>query len=88
MDKDLVATEAKTLKIPLPISSLEALDHATDQLIQQLQRIADVSTPQRKTGYGQGEPWWNKEVDEAVVEASAAQRSYRTVASQYTWTKL
>lgn len=88
MDKDLVATEAKTLKIPLPISSLEALDHATDQLIQQLQRIADVSTPQRKTGYGQGELWWNKEVDEAVVEASAAQRSYRTVASQYTWTKL
>ena len=54
MDKDLVTAEAKTLKISLPLSSPEALDSAADQLVQQLQRIADVSTPQRKTSYGQG----------------------------------
>ena len=54
MDKDLVIAEAKTLKISLPLSSPEALDSAADQLVQQLQRIADVSTPQRKTSYGQG----------------------------------
>ena len=88
MDKDLVTAEAKTLKISLPLSSPEALDGAADQLIQQLQRIADVSTPQRKTSYGQGEPWWNKEVEDAVAEASTAHRSYCTVASQYTWTRL
>ena len=88
MDKDLVTAEAKTLKISLPLSSPEALDSAADQLIQQLQRIADVSTPQRKTSYGQGEPWWNKEVEDAVAEASTAHRSYCAVASQYTWTRL
>ena len=54
MDKDLVTAEAKTLKISLPLSSPEALDGAADQLIQQLQRIAAVSTLQHKTSYSQG----------------------------------
>jgi hypothetical protein len=88
MNKDIVAAEAKALRITLPISSREALDHVTDQLVQQLQRIADTSTPRRKVSYGQGEPWWNKEVEDVVAEASSAQRSYRAVASQYTWTRL
>jgi Reverse transcriptase (RNA-dependent DNA polymerase)/Endonuclease-reverse transcriptase len=86
MDKTLVQAEARNLHIgeQSDLNNPEALDRAVESLITQLHRIADLSTPRRKTNYGEGEPWWTREVDAAVKAASAAQRRYYAVPSPHT----
>jgi hypothetical protein len=86
MNKIIVQVEAKNLRLAQPgsLCSPESLDSAVDDLVQQLHRIADASTPRRKTSYGQGVPWWTPEVEEAVKAASRAQRHFRSVDSPYT----
>ncbi|EAQ83005.1 hypothetical protein CHGG_10823 [Chaetomium globosum CBS 148.51] len=37
------------------------LEEAFDQLIKELQRIAEVATPRRKANRGHGSPWWSVE---------------------------
>jgi hypothetical protein len=57
IDRDLVAIEAKGLHLPLiSLDSPAQIDKAIDYLTAQLTCIADVSTPQHKVSYRQGEP--------------------------------
>jgi len=56
MDREIVKAEAKSLRIQGPLDSPENLDRGADSLVQQLSRIADLSTPRRRTGYGRGAP--------------------------------
>ena len=84
MDRKIVQAEAVSLRIHGPLDSPSRLDSATNDLILQLQRIADRSTLRRKTSYGCGTLWWNLEVDRAVRAAASAQRHYRAVPSPHT----
>ena len=51
MDKGLARAEVANLRFPREIKTAEELDKAVDDLISQLQRIADVSTPRRKPNH-------------------------------------
>ena len=57
MDRKIVQAEAANLCISGPLDSPGDLDRVADDLIQQLRRIADLSTPRRRTGYGYRAPW-------------------------------
>jgi hypothetical protein len=89
MDRDLVATEAESLHLPpFPLDSPTQIDTAVDYLTAQLTRIADVSTPRRKVSQGRGEPWWDKEVHEALHQARLARRRYAASPSEPRWRSL
>ena len=55
----------------------EGLDQAFISLAQELKRIAEDTTPRKKTSRGQQSPWWSEEVQEAVREARQAEREHR-----------
>src|SRR5437667_4020208 len=66
MDTRIVQAEAEGIRPPSATATATPrdLDATVDQLIQQLQQIADLSTPRRRTTYGHGEPWWDRAVDD------------------------
>jgi len=57
MDRSIVKAEAVHIACPQTISTPDELDQAADELVAQLTRIADASTPRRKANYGHGSPW-------------------------------
>jgi len=47
------------------IQGQEGLQQAFDQLITELQRVAELATPRKKPNRGHASPWWLVEVREA-----------------------
>jgi hypothetical protein len=88
MDRDRVAAEAAHLDCPSRITTPQEIDEQCNHLIKELQRIAAVSTPQRKPHYGKAAPWWNREVSNARQGVRTAERRWRTTRSQHTWDNL
>ena len=76
MDRGVVKEGAKHLRITTDLESPEALDRAVDTLIEQLQEIANRSTPKRKPIAGRIIEWWDEQVSKAVKEAQRAHRRY------------
>ena len=88
IDKKRVEPEAKNLplKIGLRIGKLarkaktpQGLKEAFDQLIEELQAIAESSTPRRKPNRGFQAPWWSPEIRDLHRKAREAERTYRAV---------
>jgi len=88
MDRIMVKAEAGHLRSPGPLNNAREIDNAVDDLMEQLTRIADATTPRRKPNIGQGAPWWNPQVAAAKAAAKEAERRYRTTRSQRSWQKL
>jgi hypothetical protein len=100
MDKKRVAAEAQLLPGILGLESLgphslqariqtkEGLSEAFDQLMQELTRIATVSTPKKKPDQGFKAHWWSEEVQEATKASRQAERRYREVPSEHTKSQL
>ena len=85
MDKDRVAAEAAHLRCPTDVNTAEEIDRQLDLLIEELQRIAAVSTPRRKPNNGRANPWWNRKVKEAMLEAKSLERRWYNTRSQVAW---
>lgn len=64
------------------------LEEAFDQLIKELQRIAEVATPRRKANRGHGSPWWSVEVQEAQEEARRAEREHKAASTEHSRERL
>ena len=88
MDREIVRAAAKELQITTSLNSPEALDRAVDALIEQLQGIANRSTPRKRTTIGRSVAWWNGAVDEAVHGARRARRRYAAEQSEGAWNAL
>ena len=56
MDKDRVAAEAAQLRCSTNVNTAEEIDRQLDLLVEELQRIAAVSTPRRKPNNGRANP--------------------------------
>ena len=65
------------------IKEREGLRGAFDQLIWELQRVAEAAAPRKKANRGCGSPWWSVEVQEAQRDARRAERGYRVAPSGY-----
>ena len=85
MDKERVAAEAAHLWCPANVNTAEETDRQFDLLVEELQRIAAVSVPRRKPNNGRANPWWNRKINEAMVEAKSLERRWYTTRSQVTW---
>ena len=70
------------------IRGREGLEQAFDQLIRELQRVAEVATPQKKANKGRGSPWWSVEVQEAQRGAREAERRHKAAPSAHNKEKL
>ena len=57
MDRRIIKEGAKQLRITTGLSSLEALDRAVDNLIRQLQEIANKSIPRKRLTTGRSAVW-------------------------------
>ena len=88
MDQELVEIEARRLTAPETLPTPEALEAAVLDLITQLTRIANDTTPRRKVPVGRGEQWWTPQVAEAVAHARRARRCYYTRPGRQTWQRL
>ena len=88
LDKTLAQAEAANIRFPRKISSPEELDIAVDSLVEQLQRIADLSAPKRKPNGGKAAAWWNRDVADAVAAARSSQRAYRATPSDLTFSEM
>ena len=88
MDRGVVNESARHLRITIDLGSPEALDRAVDSLIEQLQEIANRSTPKRKPITGCTIEWWDKQVSKAVAEVRRACRRYAAERSDRTWDAL
>ena len=58
------------------IREVKGLEQAFNQLIEELQRVAEAATPRKKANRGKGSLWWSQEVQEARREARRAEREY------------
>src|SRR5687768_5302128 len=65
------------------IKAREGLEEAFEQLIGELQRVAEVATPRRKANRGRGSPWWSVEVQEAQREAKRAKKEFKAAPTEY-----
>ena len=65
------------------IQRQEGLEEAFDQLITELQRVAEAATPRKKTNRGHGSPWWSERVREAQKAAGEAERECKAALSEY-----
>ena len=88
MDRGVVNKSARHLRITIDLGSPEALDRAVNSLIEQLQEIANRSTPKRKPITGCIIEWWDKQVSKVVAEARRARRRYTAERSDRTWDAL
>ena len=70
------------------IKAREGLEEAFDQLVKELQRVAEVATPRRKANRGYGSPWWSVEVQEAQREARRAEKEFKAAPTGYSKEKL
>jgi len=70
------------------ITTAEQLETATNHLIADLQRAADIAAPQLKPTKEQAARRWNVEVRDAVQTALKAQRSYTSAPSPLTYKEL
>src|SRR5436190_15641115 len=68
MDRRRVKKEAACLRLTTDLSTLELLDWAVDDLIQQLRELVDKAVPRRKQGNRRSEPCREATVAEAVRE--------------------
>jgi hypothetical protein len=64
------------------VREVKGLEEAFDQLITELQRVAEAATPRKKANRGKGSPWWSQEVQRARREARRAEREYRAAPSE------
>ena len=88
MDRGVVNKSARYLRITIDLGSPEALDRAVDSLIEQLQEIANRSTPKRKPITGYTIEWWDKQVSKAVAEVRRACRRYAAERLDRIWDAL
>ena len=70
------------------VKETAGLEKAFDQLIEELQRVAEAATPRKKANRGIGSPWWSEEVKEAQEEARRAERECRVAQSGHSREKL
>ncbi len=66
----------------------EGLRLAFDRLVQELQGIAEATTPWKKANRGFNSPWWSEGVKEALQEAREAEREHREAPTPYTRERL
>lgn len=74
-EKDVVTTSLLNAKGLAPQSKAkhQALDICADLIILAIYQAMELSTP-RRLNSGCGEPWWNKECQDAVVELQKAKK--------------
>ena len=65
------------------ISTTQGISQVFDWLVDQLQRIAEASTPPRKPNRGFQAHWWTCKVQDAIRKARAAERTYRRAPSGF-----
>ena len=88
MDRNRVKEEAKGLRLKTDLTNPQELDEAVEDLIRQLQEIADETVPRRKLGNRRATPWWDGEVSEMVRRTRRARRKYIAVRSDRNWEHL
>jgi hypothetical protein len=70
------------------ITTVEGLSRAFDWLVEELTRIATITTPRRKPYSGHQAHWWGPAVKEASQEARRAERQYKEAPNEHTKTAL
>jgi Endonuclease-reverse transcriptase len=84
-DHIALEAEAQYITVQSPAESLEELNLQAIQLIHELTRVADRSTPRSKGSCGSSQAWWNKEVKEAARDCTRAARAWRASRTDFNW---
>lgn len=97
MDKKGVEAEAKNLPLKMGLETGElarrartpqCLEEAFDQLVAELQAIAERTTPRKKLNRGFQAPWWSPEIRDLRRQVREAERAYRAVPTPEACTEL
>ncbi|KAL2114789.1 hypothetical protein VTJ04DRAFT_4092 [Mycothermus thermophilus] len=92
MDKKRVKAEAKSLPLKMGLetgelarraSTPQGLEEAFNQLVAELQAIAEQTTPKRKPNRGFQAPWWSPEIRDLRRRAREAERAYKAGHSNF-----